>query len=287
MPDPILGGTDLGGRWMAAEADEDLRRNFPRPDLDDGEWQPLVVPGHWRSEPAFSTSDGPILYRKRLEMAPLAGQRAWLTMDGIFYQSDVWLDGSYLGDTEGYFFPHRFDITSALEARSEHLLALEVVCDRPARRAAKRALLGVFGYWDCIDPSYNPGGIWAPVRVELSGPVQLSLLRVTCVEADAKSAVLELSAVLDSVDAVTVTMRTEARRSGTFNGEPTVPAARIETRQPLAVGLTACAGAWSSTSPTCGGRSGWAASRSTTSASPLNWPGSRPARRCSVPVFAK
>jgi beta-mannosidase len=236
VPDPILGGTDLGGRWMAAEADEDLRRNFPRPDLDDGEWQPLVVPGHWRSEPAFSTSDGPILYRKRLEMAPLAGQRAWLTMDGIFYQSDVWLDGSYLGDTEGYFFPHRFDITSALEARSEHLLALEVVCDRPARRAAKRALLGVFGYWDCIDPSYNPGGIWAPVRVELSGPVQLSLLRVTCVEADAKSAVLELSAVLDSVDAVTVTMRTEARRSGTFNGEPTVPAARIETRQPLAVG---------------------------------------------------
>ncbi|HTT92211.1 MAG TPA: hypothetical protein VMF65_21840 [Acidimicrobiales bacterium] len=237
MPDQVLAETDLGGRWMAAEADEDLRRSFPRLDLDDDSWQPLVVPGHWRSEPAFSSSDGPLFYRKRLEMEPLAaGRRAWLTMDGIFYQSDVWLDGSYLGDTEGYFFPHRFDITSALEKRSEHVIALEVVCDRPARRAAKKALLGVFGYWDCIDPSYNPGGVWAPVRVEVGGPVYLSSLRVTCVEADAKSAVLELSAVLDSVEAVTVTLRTEARRPGFFNGETSVPAARVETRQPLAVG---------------------------------------------------
>jgi hypothetical protein len=51
---------DLGGLWMAAEADEDLRRSFPRPDLDDDGWQPLVVPGHWRSEPAFDSCDGPL-----------------------------------------------------------------------------------------------------------------------------------------------------------------------------------------------------------------------------------
>jgi beta-mannosidase len=247
MPD-LNGGwgvaeTDLGGPWMAAEANEDLRRTFPRPDLDDANWQPLAVPGHWRSEPAFAASDGPLFYRKRFEMEALAdGQRAWLTLDGIFYQSDVWLDGSYLGDTEGYFFPHSFDITSALEARSEHVLALEVVCDRPPRTAAKRSLLGVFGYWDCMDPSYNPGGIWAPVSVAVSGPVHMSSLRVLCVEADAKSAVLDLSVVLDSVEAATVTLRTEVRRSGAAypeglgDVEVTEPAARAETRQPLAVG---------------------------------------------------
>ena len=197
------------------------------------------------------------------------GQRAWLTMDGIFYQSDVWLDGSYLGDTEGYFFPHTFDITSALEARSEHVLALEVVCDRPARRAAKRALMGVFGYWDCIDPAYNPGGIWAPVKVEVSGPVHMSALEFTCVSADAKSAALELSAELDSVEAVTVTLRTEARRSGPFNGETTVPAARVETRQPLAAGAEPGALATGrSMNPTSGGRWGWGANPFTTSPSP-------------------
>ena len=92
------------------------------------------------------------------------GERAWLVMDGMFYQSDVWLDGSYLGDTEGYFFPHSFDVTAVLTARSEHLLAVEVGCARPARPSGKKALLGVWGDENCIDPAYNPGGIWAPVR---------------------------------------------------------------------------------------------------------------------------
>ena len=35
--------------------------------------------------------------------APARARRAWLTFDGLFYQGDVWLDGGYLGDTEGYF----------------------------------------------------------------------------------------------------------------------------------------------------------------------------------------
>ena len=173
-----------------------------------------------------------MFYRRRFTMeTQAAGQRAWLVFDGIFYQSDVWLDGSYLGDTEGYFFPHVFDVTSALGARPDHLLALEVVCDRPARRAANRALTGVFGRWDCIDPAYNPGGIWAPVKIGVSGPVQMSSLRATCVEAGPKTAVVELSAGLDSAEALTVTLATQVRRSG--GGKI---AAAVEKRQPLAVG---------------------------------------------------
>ena len=35
-----------------------------------------------------------------------ADRRWWLRFDGLFYQGDVWLDGTYLGDTEGYFSPH-------------------------------------------------------------------------------------------------------------------------------------------------------------------------------------
>ena len=34
------------------------------------------------------------------------GGAGWITLDGVFYQADVWLDGAYLGDPEGYFFPH-------------------------------------------------------------------------------------------------------------------------------------------------------------------------------------
>ena len=54
---------DLGGQWVAIEADEDLRRSFPRPDFDDGAWQPVRVPGHWQAEPAFASSAIPAAFR--------------------------------------------------------------------------------------------------------------------------------------------------------------------------------------------------------------------------------
>ena len=94
-------------------------------------------------------------------------------LDGIFYTSDVWLDGTYLGDTEGYFFPHSFEVTDALAAAGEHTLALEVACPRPADLTAKRNLTGVFQHWDQLDQDWNPGGIWRPVRLEQSGPVRI------------------------------------------------------------------------------------------------------------------
>ena len=103
-------------------------------------------------------------------MGPAEGRRAWLTFDGLFYQGDVWLDGSYLGDTEGYFVPHTFEVTDALRARGEHHLAIEVTCARPHDLTAKRNLTGVFQHWDCLDPDWNPGGIWRPVRVDGDRP---------------------------------------------------------------------------------------------------------------------
>ncbi|MST31490.1 hypothetical protein GHK86_01920, partial [Acidimicrobiaceae bacterium USS-CC1] len=188
---------DLGGRWLAARADEELRRRLPEPDLDDGGWEAVPVPGQWGLVPAFADSDGPLLYRRRFEAAtPGPGRRQWLVFDGIFYQADVWLDGSYLGETEGYFAPHAFEVTDHLAARREHLLAVEVACapQRDVRR--KRNLTGVFQHWDCLPRSWNPGGIWAPVRLAETGPVRLRALRVSCREANAERATLELDARL-------------------------------------------------------------------------------------------
>ena len=126
--------------WRAAAADDHLRRSYTEHDFDDAAWHPVAVPGHWRSSPAFADSDGPLLYRCRFE-ADRAGRRrrrAWLTFDGLFYQGDVWLDGGYLGDTEGYFLPHTFEVTDALRDRREHALAVEVTCS-PQRGTARRS----------------------------------------------------------------------------------------------------------------------------------------------------
>jgi beta-mannosidase len=206
---PSRTAVDLGGTWRAAAADEELRRRFPEPDLDDRSWTSVAVPGQWRSSEAFAAHDGPVLHRRRFDgAAPGDGERSWLELDGVFYQGDVWLDGAYLGDTEGYFAPHAFEITERLRERDEHLLAIEVACTRPADRRAKRNLTGVFEHWDCIDPDWNPGGIWAPVRVRPTGPVRITSLLVTCRDANHARASLHVEAELDALAAGTVAVTT-------------------------------------------------------------------------------
>jgi beta-mannosidase len=207
---------DLGGSWRVAESNEELRRRLADAELDDSAWSIQDVPGHWRSVPGFEGGDGPFLYRRRFQAPPGPdGSRAFVVFDGIFYQGDVWLDGEYLGDTEGYFFPHSFEVTEALARRDDHLLAVEVACHRPSDRKAKRNLTGVFQHWDCIDPDWNPGGIWAGVRLVRTGTVHIVSLKLLCRDANPERAVLELEAVLDRPTPGSVTVETVLRRENT------------------------------------------------------------------------
>ncbi len=200
---------ELTREWLATPADEVLRRSFAEPDVDESGWEAIAVPGHWRSNPTFADQDDPLLYRTRFEQAPgPADRRWWLRFDGIFYQGDVWLDGAYLGDTEGYFFAHEFEVTEPLRERAEHVLAVEVACSPQTDRTAKRNITGVFQHWDCLDPDWNPGGIWRPVRLEESGPVRIRHLVTRCLEANAERAVLAFTAELDATSIVDAHVRT-------------------------------------------------------------------------------
>jgi len=294
------GGCELAGGWRAAPADETLRRAFSTPEFDDRDWGPITVPGHWRSEGAFAASDGPVLYRRSFRVAtPAPGRRAWLTFDGVFYDGDVWLDGSYLGTTEGYFFPHTFEVTDSLgpghgpragrgssrahrpnegsppalpdvgpeharpnegsppalpdertladegpervsgDGDAEHVLAVEVGCAQPSDRAHKRALTGVFGHWDCLDPAWSPGGIWRPVRLTETGPVRLARLRALCSEASAERAVLEIRAVLDASTATRALLRITVAAPGGSTAAPSPTAASATASSVTASSATA------------------------------------------------
>ena len=209
--------TELSGPWRAAPADEDLRRTFTEAGFADEAWEPIPVPSHWRSTPAFSELNGSLLYRTSFAEAdapePVAGAetRSWLVLDGLFYTSDVWLDGAYVGDTEGYFFPHAFEITEAMKERSEHVLALEVAMHAPDRSHAEAEPHRRLPTLGLLDQDWNPGGIWRPVRIERSGRIRIRHLRVLCQEARADVATVFVRAVVDVV---------EARTSGVSNDHP-------------------------------------------------------------------
>jgi beta-mannosidase len=205
---------DLSGTWRAAPADDDLRRAIPDLDHEPPDWEPIPVPGHWRSTAAFADADGPLLYRTGFESPTGSGlygphpTRWRLCFEGLFYQGDVWLDGEYVGDTEGYFFTHELDVTDALAERSEHSLVVEVACAPQTDRTAKRNLTGVFQHWDLFDPDFNPGGIWQPVSLRSSGPVRIRHFRPVCREVSDRRALVTVRAVLLSEGARAVTLVT-------------------------------------------------------------------------------
>lgn len=198
---------DLSGLWRAAVADDDVRRVGVELDADDSDWATLAVPGHWRSSAEFAGSDGPILYRRPFALPlPDEGQRQWMVFDGLCYQADVWLDGAYLGDPEGYFVPHAYDITDIARLREEHLLAVEVACVPQPGQRGRRNITGVLQ--GVIDKTWNPGGLWQPVRIEATGPVRMQGLRVLCRDASEARAHLRFHGKLDSDVARTVDVNT-------------------------------------------------------------------------------
>lgn len=195
--------------WRVTPADDDLRRDAIGLDVDDSAWAEIEVPGHWRNHPDFEHSDGPLLYRRRFEMPePEPGRRRWITLDGVFYQADVWLDGAYLGDPEGYFFGHSFDVTALSRIGDEHVVAIEVACAPQHSQRGKRNITGIFQYWDGMDRTWNPGGLWRPVKVYDTGPVRADRFRVLCRDADESRAHLLLHADLDSDTTRRVLVRT-------------------------------------------------------------------------------
>ena len=110
----------------------------------------------------------------------------------------MWLDGGYVGDTEGYFFGHTFEVTEPLPGAGRAPAGRRGRLHATRRPDGQAHLTGVFQHWDCLDPDLNPGGIWRPVRLERTGPVRLRRLSVVCTEAGGESATLRFRAFADT-----------------------------------------------------------------------------------------
>ncbi len=223
---------ELTGVWRAAAADDQLRRTAVGLSFDDSRWSTVTVPGHWRNEPEFSDSDGPLLLRTSFDLpVPTPDERTWIVLDGVFYQADLWLDGAYIGDPEGYFFPHSFDVTQLARIGTEHVIALEVACAPNKSRRGRHNITGVFQQWNAADNAWNPGGLWRPVRIETTGTVRLDRLRVLCRDANDARAHLRLHGRLDSDEPRLVRIRT------TVTGDGREPEVLSEIEQSLARGV--------------------------------------------------
>ncbi len=189
---------DLTGLWRATPSTLELKRTGADADLDDSDWQALEVPGHWGLHPALADHDGPILHRRRFQhRGPEAEERLWLRFDGVLSGAEVWLDGSYIGDTTSYFAPHRYDVTGLLADSVDHLLAVDVSSPAAGDDRRKTSLTGSLQTGH-LAPGGNPGGIWRDVAIDSTGPVAIRYSRLLCTEASTEAAEVVVRLVLDA-----------------------------------------------------------------------------------------
>ena len=222
---------DLGGTWHIAAATEGRRRTFHEFDHDDSDWATVAVPSHWAhgAEGADLAGEESVLYRRRFEgpedaaaatTVETGGTRWWLRIEGLAQQGDIWLDGIYLGHTDGYFVPHELEVTEQIGARSEHLLAIEATCRHLGDPDNRTTLTGALQDPElCGSDGVIVGGLWRPVRLRSSGTVAIRHARAVCAEVHTHGprgdrtsseswARLALRAVLDAPGGGAVYLRT-------------------------------------------------------------------------------
>ena len=178
---------ELAGTWRALIADDELRRTW-LDRSDDDDWEPVDVPGHWRSTPAFADTDGPAALPHPVRPRAPAARGAALvgSLDGLFYQGDVWLDGAYVGDTEGYFFPHDFEVTEALADVADGARPRRRGRPAPGPTTSPRSATspGCSSTGTASIPTGTQAASGDRCAWRRTGPVRIRRLRVVCREAD-------------------------------------------------------------------------------------------------------
>ena len=101
------------------------------------------------------------------------GKVVHLIFEGVDYSCDIWLNGKHLGHHEGMFSSFEFDVSSILQFRSDDRAnGLVVRLDPPPRlyrNVAGRKFAWHGDYWRTL----TPFGIWKPVRLVATGPLQI------------------------------------------------------------------------------------------------------------------
>lgn len=161
---------DLSGSWQILPV-ETFRDSYDA----SMPWIEQVLPAHWQEHPELAEHTGRVVYRKVFTLEEAAFQapgRVELRVRGIFYRFRIHLNGALIANSEGYFFPHHFDVTRHLAETNELIIEVESPQERSCLE--KETITGVFAHWDALSSyRYNPGGVWLPVELIRLGPLHV------------------------------------------------------------------------------------------------------------------
>jgi beta-galactosidase len=165
----------LDGEWLFHRGDVSSREEVISADFDAKGWQYVRVPHDYVIEGAYvrpADADAgkarvarghaylprePAWYRRRIFIPESArGKILRLDFDGVFRDSEVWLNGKYLGRHPGGYTPFSYDISAAAKCGGENTLVVRV----DPREAE--------GWW------YEGGGIYRHVWLTTLDPLHVA-----------------------------------------------------------------------------------------------------------------
>lgn len=132
---PLQAQTDFNDNWKFLQGDDSLAR---APRYNDAGWRTLRLPHDWSIEGDFSatapaTTQGGALpagigwYRKTFTLpAGAADKLVRVEFDGIYRNSEVWINGHYLGKRPNGYISFAYDLTPYIRFGSQNVIAVKV-----------------------------------------------------------------------------------------------------------------------------------------------------------------
>lgn len=127
---------DFDNDWQFHPGDDSLAS---RPDFNDSHWRTLNLPHDWSIEGQFSkenpstTAEGALptgigWYRKTFTVSEsFKGKQVYIDFDGVFQNSEVWINGQLLGERPNGYISFRYELTPLLKyGQEKNVIAVRV-----------------------------------------------------------------------------------------------------------------------------------------------------------------
>lgn len=190
--------------------------------LNDENWQEVRVPHDWSVEYPFSEENssgtgyvcgGVGWYRRRFKLGGIGGKRVYITFEGVYNNSQVWINSNYLGKRPFGYATFTHDITEFVN-EGENVVSVKV------------------SHTDTADSRWFTGsGIVRPVYLTVTGETAVipGGVRITTPEVSADRAVVkvETNTTVDGVSVANTIIDLFGRSVAGFGGDT------VEISKPL------------------------------------------------------
>jgi len=212
---------DFDNGWKFMLGDDSLAK---RQTYNDAKWRQLELPHDWSIEGKFS-KDNPTTqaegglpagigwYRKTFIVSPaLKGKQVFIDFDGVYHNSEVWLNGHYLGKRPNGYVSFSYELTRYLNFGRKNIIAVRIDnSDQPNSRWYSGSgiyrnvwLTSVdkthFKQWGMFvtTPAINSEAATVHVQTSLSSLKNGLLLKLMMYNAEGKLIATNISAAADT-----------------------------------------------------------------------------------------